>query len=121
MSRLSSSKSAIVAALSGTLTVATTGKFSAPCVLIEPGDPWASADNLGKRRIARWRLTLVAGRADTDGIHDTLATMIDTVDTALLTIPGLQLPNWGRPFDGQLDGVTYAVTLATIQHITEEG
>jgi hypothetical protein len=122
MSRLSNSKTAVATALvNGGLTVAVTGKFAAPCVLVEPGEPWASADNLGRKRTARWRLTIVAGRADTAGNQEKLAELVDTVDAALLTIPGVQLPNWGRPFDASLEGIVYAVTMATIQHMTEEG
>jgi hypothetical protein len=123
VSRLADSRAAILEALgAGGLTVATTGKFAAPCVLIEPGDPWASVDlSLGRKRTARWRLTLVAGRADTAGVMDRLAELVDQVDGALLTIPGCELPTWARPTDATLDGAAYGATSATVQLMTREG
>lgn len=122
MSRLKASRDAIIAALqAGGLTVATTGQFAAPCVLVEPGEPWAAVDlSLGRKRTGRWKLTLVAGRVDTEGNQEKLMDLIDSADTALLALPGVELPTWGRPFDASLHGVVYAGTMATIQYITQE-
>jgi hypothetical protein len=100
----------------------TTGQFTAPCVIVEAGDPWAAVDlSLGKRRTTRWRLTIVAGRADSEAAIDTLAGMVDTVDEALLTIDGMQLPTWAQPFDAAIGAVPYAATAATIQMLSSEG
>lgn len=117
-----SSRTAILGALeAGGVNAATSGKFSAPCVLVEAGDPWAGVDlSLGRRRVARWRLTAVAGRTDTNGIVERLAELVDQVDRALLAIPGVQLPTWAQPFSGTLDGTAYACTAATIQTMTQE-
>jgi hypothetical protein len=122
VSRLLSSRDAILTALrAGGLTVATSGKFNAPCVLVEAGDPWATVElSLGRRRVGRWRLTLVAGRADTDGILEKLAELVDTTDRALLKVPGAQLPTWAQPFHASLAQITYAATSSTIQAMTEE-
>jgi len=122
VSRLLSSRAAILAALeAGGVNTATTGKFSAPCVLVEAGDPWAAVDlSLGRRRTGRWRLTAVAGRADSEGVIELLADLVDTVDRALLALPGVQLPTWERPFNASESGITYAATAATIQALTEE-
>jgi hypothetical protein len=122
VSRLLSSRAAILAALeAAAINSSTTGAFSAPCVLVEAGDPWASVDvSLGRRRLGRWRLTLVAGRSDAEGIVEKLADLVDQVDAALLAIPGVQLPTWGVPYNGTVAGATYAVTSATIQTLTEE-
>jgi hypothetical protein len=122
MSRLLSSRSVITGALDrGGINVATTGKWSGPCVLVEAGDPWATTEaGMGRRRLGRWLLTLVAGRADTEGILESLAELVDQVDRALLTIPGVSLPSWAQPFSGTLGGVAYACTSATIQTVTEE-
>jgi hypothetical protein len=118
-----SSRDALVSALeAGGLNPSTSGAFSAPCVLVEAGDPWASVDlSLGRRRTGRWRLTLVAGRADAEGVIESLAELVDKADAALLTVPGVQLPTWERPFNASLAGVTYAATASTIQSLTEEG
>lgn len=120
MNRLIASRQLILDALEAAkITHSVTAKWSAPCVLVEPGEPWASVDlSLGAKRTGRWRLTLVAGRADTAGIMDSLANLVDVVDKALLTIPGVQLPTWQRPFDIVLSGNSYAGTSATIQLIT---
>jgi hypothetical protein len=122
VSRLLSSRASILAVLeTGGLNPATTGKFSAPCVLVEAGDPWASVDlSMGRRRTGRWRLTLIAGRADSEGVIESLADLVDKTDRALLTLPGVQLPTWERPFNATEGGVTYAATAATIQALTEE-
>ena len=122
MSRLLSSRAAILAALeAGGVNAATTGAFSAPCVLVEAGDPWAAVDlSLGRRRTGRWRLTAVAGAADSEGVIELLAELVDQVDRALLAVPGVQLPTWERPFNATTAGTTYAATAATIQTLTEE-
>lgn len=105
----------------GGVPVAFTGKFSAPCVLIEAGEPWAAVDlSLRGKRTARWQLTLVAGRADSEGALETLAALVDKADAALLALPGVQLPTWAKPSDAQLGNVPYATTVATIQLLTEE-
>jgi hypothetical protein len=115
--RLTASRGELLAALEAAgIAHSTTGKFAAPCVLVEPGDPWAAVDlSLGARRVGRWRLTLVAGRADSAGSLERLADLVDATDAALLTVPGVQLPTWARPFDTTLDGAAYAATAATVQ------
>jgi len=120
VSRLIQSRALILGALeAAAIPHATTGKFAAPCVLVEAGEPWAAVDlSMGARRTGRWRLTLVAGRADSAGSLERLAELVDDTDTALLTVPGLQLPTWARPFDMQLDGAAYAATNATVQLLT---
>jgi hypothetical protein len=122
VSRLLSSRDSLTAALEAAgVHAATTGKWSAPVVLVEAGDPWAAVDlSLGRRRTGRWRITAVAGRADSDGIVERLADLVDQVDEALLRVPGVQLPTWSQPFAGSLGGVSYACTSSTIQTLTEE-
>ena len=120
MSRLLDSRGLILAALEAAgIAHATTAKFAAPCVLVEPGDPWAGVDlSFGGRRTGRWKLTLVAGRADSAGGLELLSQLVDETDAALLTIPGCQLPSWARPFDAELGGATYAASAATVQLLT---
>jgi hypothetical protein len=115
-------RSRIATALeAGGVRVAYTGQFSAPCALIEPGDPWGSVElSLGRKRVARWQLTLVAGRPDSEAALAALADLIDAADQALLTVPGVQLPTWAKPSDASLANVPYATTVATIQLTTAE-
>jgi hypothetical protein len=120
VSRLAASRQLLLDALDAAdLRPATTGSWSAPCVLLEPGEPWAAVDlSLGRRRTGRWRVTIVAGRADSAGAFDQLAELVDRTDTALLTVPGVELPTWARPFDVTLGGVLYAASSSTIQLLT---
>ena len=74
---------------------------------------------MGRRRAGRWRMTAVAGRADTEGALEGLADASSIeFDAAFLTVPGLELPTWARPFDMTLGGVPYAASSATVQLIT---
>jgi len=96
---------------------ATTGKLSAPCVHVEPGDPWSVPVRL-PGRVSRWRLTAIAGRADSEGAFATLGDLIDAVDIALRAVPGCELPTWAKPSDYSIDGVPYAATVSTVQLAT---
>lgn len=120
MSRLGSELSAILAALvAGEVRVATGGKLTAPCVLVEGGDPWSERERLSPDgRVGRWRLTAVAGAVDTDGALEELAELVDKVDAALLAgLGGAQLPAWARPSAVELgDGIRRLATISTIQY-----
>jgi len=113
-----SDRAALLAAFDAAeLRTATTGKLSAPCVHIEPGDPWSVPARL-PGRVSRWRLTAIAGKADSEGAYATLGDLIDGIDSALRTVPGCELPAWAKPSDYAIDGVPYAATVATIQLAT---
>jgi len=94
---------------------ATTGKMSAPVVLVEPGEPWSEPRRL-PGRVTRWRLTAYAGGADSEGAYATLGDLIDDVDTALRTLPGCELPTWSKPADETVGGVPVAGSVATVQY-----
>jgi hypothetical protein len=98
----------------GGVRSATGGKYAAPCVLVEPGDPWSEPRRL-PGRVTRWRLTAIAGRVDTEGAYEQLGEFVELVDVALLTVAGVQLPAWAMPHDYRLGDVTYAATIATVQ------
>jgi hypothetical protein len=114
MSRTMSDRAALLAAFDAAeLRTATTGKLSAPCVHIEPGDPWSVPARLpGRGR--RGRRSALAGQ----GAYATLGDLIDGIDSALRTVPGCELPAWAKPSDYAIDGVPYAATVATIQLAT---
>ena len=123
MSRLIASRGLILEALGAAgIAAATGGRFTAPCVLVEPGDPWADVTRLHGRgeRLGRWQLTAIAGQTDTDAGYAELADLVDRVDAALLAVPGLQLPTWARPTDRSLAGASYGATVATVQLMTKE-
>ena len=114
MSTLTNARALLLAAFEAQgVRTATTGQFSAPVVLVEPGDPWTEPHRL-PGRLSRWRLTAIGGRADTEGALDALGDLIDRTDRALKTVPGASLPTWARPVDYTLGGVPYAATVATI-------
>ena len=118
MTSVLESRARILAALAaGNVRTGTAGQFSAPCVLVEPGDPWAEWARM-PGRVYRWRLTAVGGRADSEGSTTALAELVDKVDAALLapgTSRSTQLPTWAMPLDQTLGGVAYAATVGTIQ------
>lgn len=115
MSSLGEARARLLSALetSGVRT-ATGGQLSAPCVLVEPGDPWSEPVRL-PGRISRWRLTAIGGRADTEGAYLSLGDLIDGCDVALRKLDGAQLPTWTRPLDYGIGGVPYAASVATVQ------
>jgi hypothetical protein len=100
------------------------GQFSAPCVLVEPGSPWAEPLKLGggsARRTSHWRLTAIAGKVDTDQAFSALAELVDAIDVALRAAHAddgspiyPQLPTWQRPGDLELGGVPYGASVADI-------
>jgi hypothetical protein len=115
VSELLASRTRILEALAaGGIRTATTGKLAAPCVIVEPGDPWSEPVRM-PGRVARWRLTAVGGRSDSEGTLALLADLVDGANAALRTLDGCQAPTWARPFDLVLDGVTYGSSVATIQ------
>lgn len=119
-SRSLDTRARLLAALqAGGLRTATTGKFSAPVVLVEVGDPWSEPATLQGLRVTRWRLSAVVGRTDSEGAIAGLGELVDAIDAALVPA-GIQLPTWGQPFSAQLDGAAYATTVATVQLMTEE-
>jgi hypothetical protein len=120
VSRLADDRGAILAALEATgIRTATGGMLTAPCVLVEPGDPWSEPRRL-PARVSRWRLTAIAGAVDTLAGQDELAELVDRVDVALRSIAGVQLPTWARPAPIEIaDGVKRAAVLGTIQYASQ--
>jgi hypothetical protein len=116
--RLTDERALILAALeTGAVRTATAGRLAAPVVLVEPGDPWSEPARL-PGRVSRWRLTAIAGRADTEQAYAELAALVDAVDAALRGLPGCSLPTWAMPRDVTLEGVPYAASLGTITYTT---
>lgn len=111
MSTLLEHRAAILESLeAGGIRTATTGQLAAPCVHVEPGDPWAEPVRM-PGRLSRWRLTALAGRSDSAGALEALAELVDSVDAALLAGAGTRsssLPTWNKPSDYAVDGVPYA-------------
>ena len=115
MSRLTDARSQLAAALTAAGIRSTfSGRLAAPCVLIEPAEPWLSREALGRGLESRWRCTAIAGRTDTQSAYDELAAMIDAIDGALLTLRGVSLPTWGAPHDVTLGNVAHPATTATV-------
>lgn len=117
MSAALESRDRITGALeAGDVRTATGGKFAAPCVLVEPADPWSEPVRM-PGRLFRWRLTAVGGRTDTGASYAELGELIDRIDAALRA-PGVSrsigLPAWSMPVDQTLGGVAYAVSIAAI-------
>jgi hypothetical protein len=115
VSRLIEARGRLISALeTNGVRTAKGGQLAAPCVLIEPGDPWTEPHRMPGRN-TRWRLTAIGGKADADASYVALGDLIDGCDIALRTLDGVQLPTWTRPLDYALGGVAYAATVSTIQ------
>lgn len=117
VSRLGEDRGRILSALEAAgIRTATGGKLTAPCVLVEPGDPWSEPRRL-PARVSRWRLTAIAGAVDTGSGVEELAELVDLVDTALRGVDGCQLPTWARPNVAEIvDGVRRSSAIGTIQY-----
>ena len=115
MSTIRASRDRITGSLTaGGVRVATGGKFAAPCVLVEPGDPWTEPARM-PGRLVRWKLTAVGGRADTEAAIEVLGELVDDVDAALRAgSRSISLPSWAMPVDLTLGGVAYAASVAAI-------
>jgi hypothetical protein len=116
ISRTMQDRARILAALkAGGVRTATTGKMSAPVVLVEPGEPWSEPRRL-PGRVTRWKLTAYAGGADSEGAFSKLGDLIDDVDLALRALPGCELPTWSKPADDSVGGVPVSGSVATVQY-----
>lgn len=116
MSRLGDARASIAGALdAGGIRVSSSGRFSAPCVILEADDPWSEPVRL-PGRLSKWRLTAIAGKTDTLGSFEALAALIDSIDVALRPLDGCALPTWGRPLDIAIEGATYAGVMGKIQY-----
>jgi hypothetical protein len=116
VSSLLDSRAGILAALAaGGVRTATTGRLTAPCVLVEPGDPWTEWTRMPGRN-GRWRLTAIAGKADAEAALAALGELVDAIDAALKDLYGVALPTWTRPLDLELGGTIYAATTANVTY-----
>jgi hypothetical protein len=107
MSRLGDRRAEILEALRAAgVSVATSGRFAAPGVLLEPADPWSEPARM-PGRTSRWQLTALAGTPDSDAALLQLADMIDRVDRALRTIDGVGLPTWAKPRDQTIGEIAH--------------
>ncbi len=103
MSRLGDARAQILEALrAGGVRTGTTARYSAPAVILEPGDPWSTPARMPGRD-SRWQLTAIAGSADSDAAYAELAELVDRVDAALRTIDGCGWPTWNKPRDATGD------------------
>jgi hypothetical protein len=115
VSRLAAARDVLRGALDGSgVRTALGGRFAAPCVLVEPAEPWIDRDTPSTRLQTRWKLTAIARPADTAAAYDELAALVDQVDTALLSLRGVSLPTWGAPHDLTLGSVAHPASTATV-------
>jgi hypothetical protein len=121
VSRLLNARARLADALTGSgVSVTFGGRFAAPAVLVEPGEPWVSRERSSRPLESRWKVTAIAGRSDTAGAYDELGDMIDAIDHALLSIRGVSLPSWGAPHDVTLGNVAHPASTASVLIYTEE-
>lgn len=115
MSRLSDARDVLADALTGSgIRIAYGGRFAAPCLLLEPADPWIDRATVSPRVITRWKVTAIANAADTEAAYDGLGDLIDATDKALLSLRGVSLPPWGAPHDLTLGNVAHPAAVGIV-------
>jgi len=115
MSRLADARERLATALDGSgVRTAVGGRFAAPCVLIEPAEPWIDRATPSRVLLVRWQLTAIARRTDTAAAYDELAQLIDATDLALLSLRGVSLPSWGAPHDVTLGNVAHPASVGVV-------
>jgi len=120
MSRLAAAREQLADVLEGSgIRTATGGRFAAPVVLIEPGEPWIDRDSPSNRLQVRWKLTAIAGANDSGAAYDELAQLVDDLDAALLSLRGASLPSWGAPRDITLGNVAHPASVGLVLMHTE--
>ena len=119
-SRVMRARARLADALEGSgVRTALGGRFAAPCVLIEPGEPWVSRERASSSLEVHWKLTAIAGRTDTGAAYDALGALIDEVDRALLSLRGVSLPSWGAPHNVDLGNVSHAASTGVVLMYSE--
>jgi hypothetical protein len=96
----------------------TSGRFSAPCVILEAAEPWTVPARMPGRD-SRWQLTAVAGSGDADTAIEEIALLIDGCDVALRRLPGCGLPTWSRPADRLVGDVTLPTCVGSFTYVLD--
>ena len=101
------------------------GRFLAPCAIVEPGDPFLAPANLGGAwRRLRWRVVLVIGAGDAGANLERMTELVQAVVLAIGSAPGWTTPIVSGPRLVRVVGVEGGYTAAelaaeTIADITE--
>lgn len=119
MSRLGAARARILESLMlGSVRAGTSGRFSAPAVILEPAEPWSVPARMPGRD-SRWQLTAVSGSGDADTALEEIADLIDRCDVALRRLDGCGLPTWSRPADRLVGDVTLPTCVGLFTYALE--
>jgi len=101
------------------------GRFLAPCAIVEPGDPFLAPAHLaGSWHTVRWRIVLVVGAGDAAANLERMTELVQSVVLAITQAPGWTAPIVSGPRLVRVVGVEGGYTAAeiiaaTIAQITE--
>jgi hypothetical protein len=91
------------------------GRFLAPCAIIEPGDPFVGPANLGgSYRRVRWRVVLVVGATASGATLQRMAGLTERVVLAIGAAPGWTTPTVSGPRLVRVVGVEGGYTAAEL-------
>lgn len=79
------------------------GVWSAPCVILEPGNPWLEPGQIGGAALVRYRVHCIVDRGDWSG----LTVAIDTARATILAAPGWTVPTVSAPVILERKGASY--------------
>jgi hypothetical protein len=119
MSRLGAARARILESLViGGVRAGTSGRFSAPAVILEAAEPWSVPARMPGRD-SRWQLTAVAGSGDADTALEEIADLIDRCDVALRRLDGCGLPTWSKPRDSVVGDITLPTCVGSFTYALE--
>lgn len=116
---------AIIEAAGVSVLDVVSGRFIAPCAIIEPGDPFVGPSSLsGKWRTIRWRVVLVVGATTGAATVQRMAALTERIVLAIGNAPGWTTPTVSGPRLVRVVGIEGGYTAAeltaeTIADLTE--
>lgn len=96
------------------------GAFSAPCCRVMAGQPWVDLSGTASgRRTQRWEVWAVSGTMDSHSSWEEIETLVQSINDALVKLPGWSYPAWQRPSITVMGGVQYMACRGIIETRTE--
>lgn len=96
------------------------GAFSAPCARVMAGEPWVALNGLlGGKRMQRWEVWAVAGRADAGATFDLMEKLVQDINDAIEPLSRWGHVEWHRPTSTDMGGTRYLACRGIIETMME--